>query len=306
MGHARWNPRDWDSYTRTTRGRSRGDLFRSRGLNRDLDPKLINMRESRDSAHNPLSTPIIVAVDVTGSMGMLAETLVKRGLKPLFEEVLDRRPVTDPHVMAMAVGDAWCDRAPLQVTQFEADISVARQIQDLWIEGGGGGNSYESYNLPWYFAANKTATDAWEKRRKKGYLFTVGDEPCPPVLEAEHIRSILGEGIQYDMPTEDVLAMAEHYYEVFHIVVEEGSYARSRLDQVMDSWLPVLGQRVLRLSDHKRLSEVIVSAIEVTEGRDANAVAASWSAGTGSVVAKALSNLSPRIPRIGGDGVVRL
>lgn len=305
MGHARWNSHDWDSYARTTRGRSRSDLFRARGMNPQLDPKRVTVRESRDSAHNPLSTPIIVGVDVTGSMGILAETLVKRGLSPLFEEILDRRPVTDPHVMAMAIGDAWCDRAPLQVTQFEADISVARQIQDLWIEGGGGGNRYESYNLPWYFAATKTATDAWQKRRKKGYLFTVGDEPCPPVLEAAHIRSVFGDGIQYDMPTADVLAMVERSYEVFHVVVEQGSYARSRLDQVMESWVPVLGQRVLRLSDHERLSEVIVSAIEVTEGRDANTVAASWSRETRDVVAKAIGPLAGRPLRIGTDGVVR-
>jgi hypothetical protein len=90
-----------------------------------LNPAKIKMRESRDSDDNLPSTPIIVGIDVTGSMGVLAETLVKRGLKPLFEEILDRKPVTDPHVMAMAIGDAWCDRAPLQVTQFEADISVA-------------------------------------------------------------------------------------------------------------------------------------------------------------------------------------
>jgi len=306
MGHARWSRADWTSYARNTRGRSRAELFRSRGMNAALDPRKINVRESRDSAHNPLSTPIIVGVDVTGSMGMLAETLVKRGLRPLFEEITDRRPVTDPHVMAMAVGDAWCDAAPLQVTQFEADISVARQIQDLWIEGGGGGNSFESYNLPWYFAATKTATDAWEKRRKKGYLFTVGDEPCPPVLEAAHIREIFGEGMQYDMPTADVLAMVERTYEVFHVVVEEGSFARSRLDQVMNSWTPVLGQRMLRLSDHEKLSEVIVSAIEVTEGRDAYTVATSWSGDTSDVVAKAIAPLGSRTPRIGGDGVVRL
>jgi len=306
MGHARWDPRDWESYARTTRGRSRADLFRSHRMHRDLDPKRIAVRESRDSAHNPLSTPIIVGVDVTGSMGMLAETLVKRGLKPLFEEILNRRPVTDPHVMAMAVGDAWCDRAPLQATQFEADISVAQQIQDLWIEGGGGGNQFESYNLPWYFAATKTASDAWEKRRKKGYLFTVGDEPCPPVLEAAHIRSVFGEGMQYDMPTEDVLAMVERTYEVFHVVVEQGSYASSRLDEVMDSWGPVLGQRVLRLSDHERLSEVIVSAIEVTEGSNVGDVAASWSGETSDVVAKAIAPLGFHAPRIGSDGTVHL
>lgn len=292
MGHARWDPSAWSTYAKSTRGKSRSALFTSRGMKDPLDPAKMGMRESRDSAHNPLSTPIIVGVDVTGSMGMLAETLVKRGLKPLFEEILDRKPVTDPHVMAMAIGDAWCDSAPLQATQFEADIRVAEQIQDLYVEGGGGGNNYESYNLPWYFAATKTAIDAWEKRRKKGYLFTVGDEPCPPVLEADHIRSVFGSGGQRDLATADVLAMAERQYEVFHVVVEEGHYFRHSPDAVMDSWHDVLGQRVLRLSDHEKLSEVIVSAIEVTEGRDAGAVAASWSGDTALVVANAVRGLT--------------
>ena len=304
MGHARWDPGAWSAYARTTAGKSRSSLFRARGMNPALDPSRITMRDSRDSAHNPASTPIIVAVDVTGSMGMLAELLVKRGLRPLFEEILERKPVTDPHVMAMAVGDAWHDRAPLQVTQFEADIRVAEQIQDLWIESGGGGNRYESYNLPWYFAATRTAIDSFEKRRKKGYLFTVGDEPCPPVLEAGHVARVLGVGLQEDLATTDVLAMAERQYEVFHVVVEQGHYARARPDDVMASWAPVLGQRVLRLADCEKLAEVIVSAIEVTEGRDARTVAASWSGDTSLVVAKAVAGLTPAATG-GSAGLVR-
>lgn len=292
MGHAKWDPSAWAAYASATRGKSRSELFTNTRMKAALNPAKITMRESRDSDDNLPSTPIIVGVDVTGSMGVLAETLVKRGLKPLFEEILDRKPVTDPHVMAMAIGDAWCDRAPLQVTQFEADISVAEQIQDLFIEGGGGANQYESYNLPWYFAATKTATDAWQKRGKKGYLFTVGDEPCPPVLEAAHIKRFLGVRAQRDLSTADVLAMAERQYEVFHVVVEEGSFARSRPDMVMQSWTEVLGQRVLRLSDHEKLSEVIVSAIEITEGKDAGAVAASWSGDTSRVVDKAVKGLA--------------
>lgn len=292
MGYAKWDPNAWSAYARSTRGKSRSELFASTRMKAALNPAKITKRESRDSDDNLPSTPIIVGIDVTGSMGVLAEALVKRGLKPLFEEILDRKPVTDPHVMAMAIGDAWFDQAPLQVTQFEADIRVAEQIQDLFIEGGGGGNQYESYNLPWYFAATKTATDAWQKRSKKGYLFTVGDEPCPPVLEAAHIKRVFGTGAQRDLPSADVLALAERQYEVFHVVVEEGSFARSRPDLVMQSWTEVLGQRVLRLSDHEKLSEVIVSAIEITEGKDAGAVAASWSSDTSRVVDKAVKGLT--------------
>lgn len=299
MGYAKWDPSAWSAYARANQGKSRSEIFASTRMKPALNPAKITMRESRDSDDSLPSTPIIVGIDVTGSMGVLAETLVKRGLRPLFEEILDRKPVTDPHVMAMAIGDAWFDQAPLQVTQFEADIRVAEQIQDLFIEGGGGGNQYESYNLPWYFAATKTATDAWQKRGRKGYLFTVGDEPCPPVLEASHIKRVFGTGAQRDLPTADVLAMAARRYEVFHVVVEEGSFARSRLDVVMKSWTEVLGQRVLRLSDHEKLSEVIVSAIEITEGKDASAVAASWSGDTSRVVEKAVKGLTLSTMRSG-------
>ncbi len=302
MGYARWDPSAWSDYTRTTRGRSRDELFTSREMRDHLNPRLVGRRESRDSDLNPRSTPIIVAVDVTGSMGVLAETLVRHGLKPLFEEILARRPVSDPHVMAMAVGDAWYDRAPLQVTQFEADIRVAEQLQGIWIEGGGGGNRYESYNLPWYFAATQTSVDSWERRNEKGYLFTVGDEPCPPVLLSQHIERVFGVGNRPDLTSAEVLAMAERSWEVFHLMVEEGSYHRHDPDGVRRSWREVLGQRALPLSDHTRLAEVIVSAIEVTEGLDRAAAVDSWSGDTSRVVADALRDLPALRPPTGRPG----
>jgi hypothetical protein len=45
---------------------------------------------------------------------------------------------------------------------------------------------------------------------------------------------------------------------------------------------------VLRLKDYRRLAEVVVSAIEVNEGRDRDTVANSWSGDTSVVVAHAL------------------
>ncbi|MBZ0186346.1 MAG: hypothetical protein K8F91_08875, partial [Candidatus Obscuribacterales bacterium] len=183
MGTARWSPEQWADYVRKRKDIRACDLF-SRSMDDDLDPAKMTIRESCDSNMNPLSTPIIVAVDNTGSMGFLAEHLIRKGLGVLIEEIYERKPVSDPHLMCMAVGDAWCDRAPLQATQFEADIRLADQLSKFFIEGGGGGNRFESYNLPWYFAATRTRCDSYLKRNKKGYLFTVGDEPPPPSLLA--------------------------------------------------------------------------------------------------------------------------
>jgi hypothetical protein len=148
VGHGNWSSSGWADYAaRSVRGRSRAELFGSRTMHEDYDPARIGLRESRDSAENPQATPIIIGVDVTGSMGVLAEQLVVRGLNETFTALIDRAPVPDPHVMAMAIGDAYCDRAPLQVTQFEADLRIVEQLRMLWLEGGGGGNRGESYSL---------------------------------------------------------------------------------------------------------------------------------------------------------------
>jgi hypothetical protein len=270
MGYARWSPEDWDAYTDRLGSKSRDEIFTNRRINAAQDPKNIKVRESCDSDRNPQSTPIIVAVDDTGSMGMLAEVLIRKGLGVLLEGIYDRKPVTDPHVMCMAVGDAWFDSAPLQVTQFEADLRLAEQLTNFYIEGGGGGNAHESYHLPWYFAATRTKCDAMLKRNKKGYLFTVGDEPPPPVLTAKHAMQIFGDSIQRDLKSDVILGIASRSWEIFHIVVQEGSYCRSAdgLAETQQKWKKLLGQRVLQLPDHRDLAELILTTIEVNEGRE--------------------------------------
>lgn len=291
MGSSRWDADDWKRARASVAGKSTADVFASRGMKKELNPYGVALRESRDSDMNPASTAIIVGLDVTGSMGMIADTLARQGLGTLVEEILARKPVSDPHILACGIGDAYCDRAPLQVTQFEADIRIADQLKMIWLEKGGGGNSHEGYHLPWYFAAAHTAADCFEKRGKKGYLFTVGDEEPPEELLKEQIARIFGDDVQRDLSVRDLLTMVGRSYHVFHVIVEEGSYARMHMNRVLDKWTDLLGQRVLRLADHTKLAEVVVSAIEVNEGRDRDSVARSWGGDASHVVSRAIATL---------------
>jgi len=290
MGGARWDEDDWKRASAATAGKRTEDIFAASGMHPSLNPYGVN-RESRDSLVNPESNAIIIGLDVTGSMGIIADTMAREGLGILVEEILKRKPVSDPHILACGIGDAYCDDAPLQVTQFEADIRIADQLKMIWLEKGGGGNSHESYHLPWYFAAQHTQIDCFEKRSKKGYLFTVGDEEPPEELLAAHAKAIFGDSLQRDLSVHELLTLVSRSYHVFHVVVEEGNYARAYLPQVLDKWKKLLGQRVLRLKDYRRLAEVVVSAIEVNEGRDREAVTRSWSGDTSVVVAHALGTL---------------
>lgn len=300
MGSASWSASDW-AHTSSLRSTKRTEeIFTSHGMKPELDPKGVALRESRDSAINPASTAIIIGLDVTGSMGMIADTMARKGLGTLVEEILARKPVTDPHVMMCGIGDATCDAAPLQITQFEADMKIDEQLQKIWLEKRGGGNSSESYHLPWYFAALHTSIDCFEKRGKKGYLFTIGDEETPEDLTADQILRVLGDNVQRDYSARDLLTMASRMYHVFHIIVEEGQHARMNRDRVMNCWSDLLGQRAIPLADHTKLAEVVVSAIEVTEGRDRDVVAKSWSGDTAVVVARAINTLPADNAAAGG------
>jgi hypothetical protein len=289
MGGGSFDAKAYRSYTSTTKGKSTDEVYTSRVIHPNLNPLGVKIRESRDSADNPLSTPLIVGIDVTGSMGMIADVLARKALGTLFTGVLDRKPITDPHVMFMAIGDANYDSAPLQVSQFEADNRIVEQLTQIFIEHGGGGNNFESYNLPWYFAAMHTVHDSMEKRGKRGYLFTVGDEEAPKTLTKEQIKRFIGDTPEVEMSSQEMLRLAQRTYDVFHIVIEEGNHGRS--PATMSSWIGLLGQHVIRLSDYRKLSETIVSAIEVAEGIDATTSAKGWGSGVAGVVHEAVKNI---------------
>lgn len=282
MGSSRWDPDAWSTHASATVGKSAADIFSRDSVSDDLDAKNIKFRESVDSPANPASTPIIIGVDVTGSMGILAENIVRRGLGVVMQGIYDRKPVSDPHIAIMAIGDAYIDSHPLQVTQFEASIVLADQMQDIYLEGGGGGNQGESYLLAHYFAALRVKADSMMKRNRRGYLFTIGDEAPLPTLTAGQIRKHLGDGAQADMSAVDLLHAAQQSWEVYHLIVSPVPQ-----QPVVEKWTELLGERAVRVSDVDKLSEVIVSLIQVNEGADASAVAASWSGDTALVVAAA-------------------
>jgi len=294
MGYSRSSSADWTTYSSTTSTKTRSQIFTSSGLHADMDPRGVTMREARDSDLNPESTPIIIATDVTGSMGYLAEHIVKEGLATLFKEIYERKPVTDPQVMPMAVGDAvMFDKAPFQIGQFEADLVAAEWLEKIYIEGNGGGNGFESYDLPYYFGAFHTSTDAFEKRNKKGYIFTIGDEEAPPMTSVDAVRKVMGDSaaIEVDMPFIEILERASKMYHCFHIMIAEGSHARWKPDRVKTTWREALGERAVWLEDHEKLAETIVSIIQVVNGADKADVAKSWSGDTSLVVADAIKDL---------------
>jgi hypothetical protein len=291
MGGGRWDSKEWDEWASSSSYSTKRveEIYTSTKLHSDLNV-FGKDRESCDSPDNPKSTPIIIGLDVTGSMGLVLEEIARKGLNTLCTEIHARKPVSDPHILCAGIGDVEYDRAPFQATQFEADLRIAKELEKLYLEGGGGGNSYESYALAWYFAAHHTKCDAFN-RGKKGYLFTIGDENPTAILTKNAIEKVFGDRLQADVDMDALLTLASRKYEIFHVVVEQGDHARRNLPAVMAAWRTKLGQRVLPLSKVGSLAEVIVSAIACNEGANVDTVSKSWSGDTSMVVSKALSGM---------------
>ena len=273
-----------------------------------LDPFGVAVRESRDSAEHPESLAIAVLFDVTGSMGTVPRVLQAK-LPSLLGLLLRKGYVEHPQIMFGAVGDATCDRAPLQIGQFESDNRMDDDLARILLEGGGGGQMMESYELAMYFMARHTALDCLEKRGRRGYLFMIGDELAYPRVDRRLVAKVLGDELAEDIPIERIVAELRRKYEVFFIIPEDGYHAAD--PRLRDFWRRLLGQNVLFLDDLGAVSETIAltiglseRAIDLAEGLEHLSEVGSEAGGS---VSRALAPLDVRpVVRPGRGGHTRL
>lgn len=229
-----------------------------------LDVFGLTVREARDSANHPESLPIMVMLDETGSMATVPP-IVQGKLPRLMEILLDKQYCKDPAILVGAVGDARSDRVPLQAGQFESGIEIDEQISNLYLEAnGGGGEPQESYQLALYLAARCTATDAWDKRGKKGFLFIIGDEKPYGGSPPEEIKRIFNHDVQDTLMTRDLVREAKTRWHVFYIMPSRTSHYKE--PEIVGAWSDLIGsESVIMLDDPNLVCETIGATIGMVE-----------------------------------------
>lgn len=209
------------------------DNFKSKRIVQELSPMNI-MRECCDTDEHPNTLPVIIGLDVTGSMGKAAVEVAK-SLNVIMKNILSK--VADVEFCVMGIGDLAYDHAPIQMSQFESDIRIAEHMDKVYFEFGGGGNFYESYTAAWYMGARHTKLDCW-KRGKKGIIITIGDEPLNPYLPASPLMLVTGDGLQDDVLTSDLYKEASEKYDIYHIFVEHGGIFQEESKKEFLKYLP--------------------------------------------------------------------
>lgn len=290
MGYGSWSSDDYVSYATST-GRSTSktyvtnattgvttehtilsssygaqDIFKARGLDPLLDPKNVH-RECNDSEEHPNTVPVILALDVTGSMGSAAAEVAKK-LNVVMSQLYSQ--IKDVEFMVMAIGDLDYDRAPIQISQFEADVRVAKWVDKIYFEHGGGGNLFESYTAVWYMGLYHMMLDSW-KRGKKGIMITIGDEPLNPYLPKAELARVTGDNLQADVETDALYSKASERFDIYHLAVDDAATAYERyVSDIQSSWGKLLDSEHFRVVTMNDLIPQIVDIVSNAAGTNDN------------------------------------
>lgn len=155
------------------------------------------------------SSPLVIACDVTGSMGEWPATIFSK--LPYLEHEGKEYLGEDMEISFAAIGDAYSDKYPLQVRPFTKGIDLKKRLEELVIEGGGGGQIMESYDLAaLYYARNVEMPNA-----VKPIFVFIGDEGLYDFVHEGHAKEYVGEKLKQKLSISAVVKELKNKYSVY-------------------------------------------------------------------------------------------
>ena len=265
MGCGSFTPSSFATYSTSrekaydvSTGRVTGQVYEARHIDEQMKPYNV-MRECCNTDEHPNTIPVILALDVTGSMGNACKETAE-ALGTIMSDLYAK--FKDVQIMVMGIGDMAYDYAPIQISQFESDVRIAEWLDKIWLEFGGGGNSYESYSAAWYMGLYHTKLDAFDKQGRKGIIITMGDEPLNPYLSQRAVARFIGDSLQGDVNTKELYDEACKKFDIYHIAVDNQSSSYSRYKTgIKETFGALLGHR-LRVSTINGLGSTICDCID--------------------------------------------
>jgi ribosomal protein S27AE len=208
-----------------------------------VDPK---KRVSSDSAN-----PLIIAVDVTGSMASWPFEIFDR--LPLLYNTLSQYRA-DLQVCFAAVGDAHCDRWPLQVTTFASGFDLEQLLGSLYGEGGGG-DAPESYGLLAHWIDTHVEIRDLEE---KPFLIVYGDISMHPKVSKQEIDGLLGDAVPRDVDSVEAWRRVSSRWNPWFLRRPGGRQG----DEVDRQWGKAIGdQKIIHIQDEQRAVDYAMGLI---------------------------------------------
>ena len=188
------------------------------------------------------ANPLIIAVDVTGSMASWPAEIFDR-LPLLYNTLSQYRE--DLEICFAAIGDAKVDQWPLQVTSFASGYDLEQLLGALYGEGGGG-DAPESYGL---FAHWVNTHVEIPNAEEQPFLIVFGDIDMHSVVSGKAIEHYLGDRVNGDINALQAWQQVTQNWNTWFLRRPSGKQG----DQVDSQWGEAIGaQKIFRIEDEQR------------------------------------------------------
>ncbi len=186
--------------------------------------------------------PLIIAVDVTGSMADWPFEIFDR-LPLLFNTLSQYRE--DLAVSFAAIGDVAVDRWPLQVTTFASGFDLEQLLGSLYGEGGGG-DAPESYGLFAHWVNTHVKIPATQE---PPFLIVFGDVNMHPTIPKNFILSQLGDRVAKDIDAIQAWKKVSQKWNTWFLRRPTGKAG----DIVDQQWAEAIGEKkIFHIQDEQR------------------------------------------------------
>ena len=212
-------------------------------------------------------SPVVLAFDVTGSMGNLPKILWDK-LPMIVGQIVECGYLADVKISASAIGDFMSDRAPIQIADFCEPRDLDSWLKKIWIEGLGGGQSVESYEVTAYAYAFL----AEFPNAETPFCIITGDEGFRETeyLGGQFLNKIFGD----ERERTNAAAIFQHLLDKFKgnvfLVHRHYNVQNAPLtdEQIVKQWEDTLGKaRVVILPEDLAIADIILGIFALMTGK---------------------------------------
>ena len=261
------------------RGTSSGGFY-SGGTSSQSSKKALGktQQDSSTSAYertirSEKKSPIVIALDVTGSNIEFARIVYDKA-PMLFGQIEQQGYLKDFDICFTGIGDAYSDQAPLQVTDFKRGKALDKELEKLFLEGNGGGQRKETYELAAEFFANNCEMP----NANLPFMFFIGDEAPYPQLRKGIAQEHLGISLGEDMTSQNIFSKLYAKFNGNVFLLQNpyggrGSHGSGDTAEIKREWVDYIGtentEKIIPVHEEKSVVDIILGTIAmVSRTRD--------------------------------------
>jgi hypothetical protein len=215
-------------------------------------------------------SPIVIGLDVTGSNTEFANIVYDKA-PMLYGQIEQQGYLKNFDICFSAIGDAHCDNSPIQVCDFKAGIDIDKELKKLYMEGGGGGQTMETYELSAYYFAHKCNMP----NATLPFFFFIADESPYAVLDQDIIEEYIGDSVTEDVDSKQIFRDLFRNFKG-NVYIFQNDYggsehgSKSETSKINNEWKRLIGknyaEHLIRIKEEKSIIDLILGTIAMVSG----------------------------------------